>query len=106
MIIFNEGTVPLNCKSRATRMASRLKRDATGNILLSGTVCCSRIQTIHLCYYVHLTALHLDINCTPLVSLEAEKAAQVSKIQFGQKIMEKESLKKMSEIEGGCFLSQ
>lgn len=31
---------------------------------------------------------------------EAEKAAQVSKIQFDQKIMEKESLKKMSEIEG------
>lgn len=38
--------------------------------------------------------------------LEAEKAAQVSKIQFDQKIMEKESLRKMSEIEGelySCF---
>lgn len=35
----------------------------------------------------------------PLI-LEAEKAAQVSKIQFDQKIMEKESLRKMSEIEG------
>lgn len=31
---------------------------------------------------------------------EAEKIASVSKIQFQQKIMEKESLKKMSEIEG------
>lgn len=31
---------------------------------------------------------------------EAEKAAQVSKIEFDQKIMEKESLRKMSEIEG------
>ena len=36
---------------------------------------------------------------------EAEKAAQVSKIQYDQKIMEKESLKKMSEIEGGSFAS-
>lgn len=34
---------------------------------------------------------------------EAEKAAQVSKIQYDQKIMEKESLRKMSEIEGGSF---
>ena len=36
---------------------------------------------------------------------EAEKAAQVSKIQYDQKIMEKESLKKMSEIEGESFAS-
>lgn len=35
--------------------------------------------------------------------LEAEKAAQVSKIQFDQKIMEKESLRKMSEIEGELY---
>ena len=34
---------------------------------------------------------------------EAEKAAQVSKIQFDQKIMEKESLRKMSEIEGELY---
>ena len=43
-------------------------------------------------------------NCSLLplcFSLEAEKAAQVSKIQYDQKIMEKESQKKMSEIEGG-----
>ena len=33
---------------------------------------------------------------------EAEKAAQVSKIQYDQKVMEKESMRKMSEIEGGC----
>ena len=38
----------------------------------------------------------------PLI-LEAEKAAQVSKIQFDQKIMEKESLRKMSEIEGELY---
>lgn len=36
---------------------------------------------------------------------EAEKAAQVSKIQYDQKIVEKESLRKMSEIEGGSFFS-
>lgn len=40
--------------------------------------------------------------------IEAEKVSQVSKIQFDQKIMEKESLQKMAEIEGrakytGCF---
>jgi len=29
----------------------------------------------------------------------------VSKIQYDQKIMEKESLRKMSEIEGGSFTS-
>ena len=34
---------------------------------------------------------------------EAGKVASVSKIQFEQKIMEKESLKKMSEIEGSCL---
>lgn len=31
---------------------------------------------------------------------EAEKAAQVSKIQYEQKIMEKESDKKIADIEG------
>lgn len=35
--------------------------------------------------------------------IEAEKVSQVSKIQFDQKIMEKESLQKMSEIEGKYF---
>jgi hypothetical protein len=35
-----------------------------------------------------------------LLSLEAEKVAQVSKIQWQQKITEKESQKKISEIEG------
>ena len=34
---------------------------------------------------------------------EAQKAAEVSRIQYEQKIMEKESTRKMSEIEGGCF---
>lgn len=32
--------------------------------------------------------------------IEAEKVAQVSRIQFDQKIMEKESYQRMSEIEG------
>lgn len=32
--------------------------------------------------------------------IEAEKVAQVARIQFDQKIMEKESLQRMSEIEG------
>lgn len=36
--------------------------------------------------------------------IEAEKVSQVSKIQFDQKIMEKESLQKMSEIEGNNIL--
>lgn len=38
------------------------------------------------------------------VITEAEKVASVSKIQYQQKIMEKESLKKMSEIEGKLYL--
>ncbi|XP_068744765.1 erlin-2-B-like isoform X1 [Montipora capricornis] len=38
--------------------------------------------------------------------IEAEKAAQVSKIQFDQKIMEKESQKKMSEIEDSVHLAK
>ena len=54
-------------------------------------------------YSYSYSDLKVPINSTPPVSLEAEKAAQVSKIQFGQKIMEKESLKKMSEIEGVCI---
>lgn len=32
--------------------------------------------------------------------IQAEKEAQVSKIQFDQKILEKESLQRMSQIEG------
>ena len=35
-----------------------------------------------------------------LFMLEAEKVSQVAKIQYDQKIMEKESMRKMSEIEG------
>uniref|UniRef100_T1IWX3 Band 7 domain-containing protein n=1 Tax=Strigamia maritima TaxID=126957 RepID=T1IWX3_STRMM len=38
--------------------------------------------------------------------IEAEKVAQVAKIQFDQKIMEKESLKKMSEIEDQMHLAR
>ncbi|XP_078360164.1 erlin-1-like isoform X2 [Oculina patagonica] len=38
--------------------------------------------------------------------IEAEKAAQVSKIQYDQKIMEKESLRKMSEIEDTSHLAR
>lgn len=42
---------------------------------------------------------------TPLcVFLEAEKVAQVAEIKFGQKVMEKETEKKISEIEGVCLL--
>lgn len=36
--------------------------------------------------------------------LEAEKVAQVAEIKFGQKVMEKETEKKISEIEGVCLL--
>lgn len=36
--------------------------------------------------------------------IEARKVAEVSKIQYEQKIMEKESLKKMSEIEGNVHI--
>ena len=35
-----------------------------------------------------------------LYFVEAEKVAQVAEIKFGQKIMEKETEKKISEIEG------
>jgi regulator of protease activity HflC (stomatin/prohibitin superfamily) len=38
--------------------------------------------------------------------IEAEKVSQVSKIQFEQKIMEKESLKKMALIEDEMFLNR
>lgn len=38
--------------------------------------------------------------------IEAEKAAQVSKIQYDQKIMEKESLRKMSEIEDAAHVAR
>ncbi|XP_064623493.1 erlin-2-B-like [Lineus longissimus] len=38
--------------------------------------------------------------------IEAEKAAQVSKIQWGQKIMEKESQRKISEIEDMTHLAK
>lgn len=35
-----------------------------------------------------------------LFFVEAEKVAQVAEIKFGQKVMEKETEKKISEIEG------
>jgi len=36
--------------------------------------------------------------------IEAEKQAQVSKIEFEQKIMEKESMKQISIIEGNKYM--
>uniref|UniRef100_A0A8C6UA13 Cholesterol 25-hydroxylase like 3 n=1 Tax=Neogobius melanostomus TaxID=47308 RepID=A0A8C6UA13_9GOBI len=38
--------------------------------------------------------------------IEAEKVAQVSEIKFGQKVMEKETEKKISEIEDGAYLAR
>ncbi|XP_053725960.1 erlin-2 [Synchiropus splendidus] len=38
--------------------------------------------------------------------IEAEKVAQVSEIKFGQKVMEKETEKKISEIEDNAFLAR
>nr|XP_055055634.1 erlin-2 isoform X1 [Misgurnus anguillicaudatus] len=38
--------------------------------------------------------------------IEAEKVAQVSEIKFGQKVMEKETEKKISEIEDSAFLAR
>lgn len=38
--------------------------------------------------------------------IEAEKVAQVAEIKFGQKIMEKETEKKISQIEDGAFLAR
>uniref|UniRef100_A0A7N6B164 Band 7 domain-containing protein n=1 Tax=Anabas testudineus TaxID=64144 RepID=A0A7N6B164_ANATE len=38
--------------------------------------------------------------------IEAEKVAQVAEIKFGQKVMEKETEKKISEIEDGAFLAR
>lgn len=35
-----------------------------------------------------------------LCFIEAEKVAQVAEIKFGQKVMEKETEKKISQIEG------
>lgn len=41
----------------------------------------------------------------PVVIAEAEKAAQVARIHYQQKIMEKETEKRISEIEGNCGAS-
>uniref|UniRef100_A0A8C9VFC5 ER lipid raft associated 2 n=1 Tax=Scleropages formosus TaxID=113540 RepID=A0A8C9VFC5_SCLFO len=38
--------------------------------------------------------------------IEAEKLAQVAEIKFGQKVMEKETEKRISEIEDGAFLAR
>ncbi|XP_054629781.1 erlin-2 [Dunckerocampus dactyliophorus] len=38
--------------------------------------------------------------------IEAEKVAQVAEIKFGQKVMEKETEKKISEIEDGAYLAR
>ncbi|MEQ2265663.1 hypothetical protein XENORESO_010752 [Xenotaenia resolanae] len=38
--------------------------------------------------------------------IEAEKVAQVAEIKFGQKVMEKETEKKISEIEDNAFLAR
>nr|XP_048685246.1 erlin-2 isoform X2 [Caretta caretta] len=38
--------------------------------------------------------------------IEAEKIAQVAEITYGQKVMEKETEKKISEIEDGAFLAR
>uniref|UniRef100_A0A672QIB6 ER lipid raft associated 2 n=1 Tax=Sinocyclocheilus grahami TaxID=75366 RepID=A0A672QIB6_SINGR len=38
--------------------------------------------------------------------IEAEKVAQVAEIKFGQKVMEKEIEKKISEIEDGAFIAR
>lgn len=51
--------------------------------------------------YILQVYIYLYILCVSLcVCLEAEKIAQVAEIKFGQKIMEKETEKKISEIEG------
>lgn len=45
---------------------------------------------------------HLKVKecCSFFMSAEAEKVAQVAEIKYGQKVMEKETEKKISEIEG------
>lgn len=45
---------------------------------------------------------HLKVKecCSFFNSAEAEKVAQVAEIKYGQKVMEKETEKKISEIEG------
>ena len=43
----------------------------------------------------------LDEPPSPLLA-EAEKVAQVAEIKFSQKVMEKETEKRISEIEGTC----
>lgn len=46
-------------------------------------------------------ASNLCINVKPvLCPIEAQKVAQVAEIQFQQKVMEKETEKRISEIEG------
>lgn len=48
------------------------------------------------------TPIHLLLAC----SLEAEKVREVARIQYDQKVMEKESVKKMSQIEDEAYLAR
>lgn len=48
------------------------------------------------CHSGTLNSLQVEILCF----LEAEKVAQVAEIKFGQKVMEKETEKRISQIEG------
>ena len=55
-------------------------------------VCCSQREN----------TLQVDGLIMILCFIEAEKVAQVAEIKYGQKVMEKETEKKISEIEGLC----
>lgn len=58
----------------------------------------------HIWVYLHYSLINLcdSIDRSSICTLpsEAEKVAEVAKIQWGQKIMEKESERKIAEIEG------
>lgn len=67
-------------------IGEKLKRDCRVESALFGVSCTQRANMLG-CFGV-------------LFFVEAEKVAQVAEIKFGQKVMEKETEKRISEIEG------
>lgn len=61
---------------------------------------CGRLQPAAGVRVLVLKAREANFPAEPVVIAEAEKAAQVARIHYQQKIMEKETEKRISEIEG------
>lgn len=59
-----------------------------------------KTTVVQVCHWVTLNLLQVGNSEMFLCFLEAEKVAQVAEIKFGQKVMEKETEKRISQIEG------